>query len=166
MINLVKVMSTSLVITKRVIKVLRFGKGDVQTSMQASPYGIDSNPIKDMVAVYSDSSEKGKTVIIGYLNKNQLSDVGETRMYSTDADGVLKTYVWVKNDGTIQLGGTTSNIVRFTPLDTALQLQVNLINAELVKIAAAINAIVPGSYVPLPIQLNISSAKVNEVKTL
>lgn len=115
--NTVKVISTEIDnLKRRVVKFLRMGKFDVQTSIEVSPVGIDSNPVKDMVAIYAETGIKGKTFIIGYLNKNQLADIGELRLYSTDADGGEKFYTWLKNDGTMEIGGNTKNMVRFQEL--------------------------------------------------
>lgn len=118
--NLSKILSTSFDdLQRRIVKVLRKGKSDVQTAMEAAPFGIDSNPLKDMIAVYAPTEEKGKTVIIGYLNKNQLADVGETRLFSTDSDGTLKFYAWLKNDGTMEIGGNDYHMVRYEKLAEA-----------------------------------------------
>jgi len=117
--NFVKVISTELdTIKRRVVKILRFGKSDVQTALECGPYGIDSNPIKDMVAVYAPTEEKGKVAIIGYINKNQKALPGEFRMFSTDANGVEKFYVWLKNDETIEIGGNSNFAVKFNELKT------------------------------------------------
>lgn len=101
---------------ERVIKVLRLGKDDVQTASESMPFGIDSNPVKDLVAVYAKSSANGENVIIGYLNQNQQAEVGEIRIYSTDVDGVEKTYLYLKNDGTVEIAGDADNMVRFSKL--------------------------------------------------
>jgi hypothetical protein len=106
-------------IKRRFVKFLRLGKYDVQNSVEAAPYGTDSNPIKGMVAVYSKTSADGKAVIIGYLNKDQLADVGEHRTYSTDSDGALQFYIWQKNDGTCEIGGDDDNMVRYSKLEEA-----------------------------------------------
>ena len=157
MLNAVKIISSEIDSkVRRVIKFLRLGKYDVQTSFQVAPYGVDSNPIKDMVAIYGPTGEKGKTVIIGYINKNQVAAPGEYRTFSTDADGELKFYIHQKANGTCEIGGSSHNLVRYTPLNSALQ-------TELGIIAAAINAIVPGSYSPT---LDITASKINEIKTL
>jgi hypothetical protein len=111
------VISTALDSTKRLlVKVRRFGKSDIQTPYQSNPFGLDSNPIKGMKAVYSATDESGKNVIVGYLNSDQLSEVGETRLYSTDSIGAVKTYVWIKNDGTIEIGGNADYAVLFNKL--------------------------------------------------
>lgn len=118
--QLTSIISTSFdKLKRRLVKIRRFGNDDVQEPFQANNFGVDSNPIKGMVAVYSSTSENGKNVIIGYLNKDQLADVGETRMFSTDSNGNLKTFVWLKNDGTMQLGGDSNFAVKFNELKTA-----------------------------------------------
>jgi len=117
--NFVKVISTEIdTIKRRVVKILRFGKSDVQTALECGSYGIDSNPIKDMVAVYAPTEEKGKVAIIGYINKNQKALPGEFRMFSTDANGTEKFYVWLKNDETIEIGGDSNFAVKFNELKT------------------------------------------------
>jgi hypothetical protein len=164
--KILKVANTSFDSLKRLVVKAWNGKSDTRTAIEASPYGIDSNPVKDMVAIYAKTELDGNEYIIGYLNKNRLAAIGETRLFSTDTNGTLKTFVWLKSDGTMQLGGSIHNAVRYTPLNAGLQSEVTLINAEFVKIAAALNAIIPGIYVPVPVTLNISSSKINEIKTL
>jgi hypothetical protein len=165
--NVVKVISTAIdSYQRRVVKFLRMGKYDVQTAVEASPYGIDSNPIKDMEAIYAQTDGRGDQVIIGYINKNKVANAGELRIYSTDLSGVEKFYVYLKNNGTLEMGGVADNAVRYSPLNTAIQQQKTDINTELGKIASAINAIVPGSYTPALISINISGSKINEIKTL
>jgi hypothetical protein len=165
-LNIVKVISTDLDnAKKRLVKFLRFGKSDVQTSIEANPYGLDSNPIKDMVAVYSETSGKGETVIVGYLNKNLKAGVGEFRTFSTDANGNEKFYIWQKNDGNCEFGGTVDNMVRYQKLsDAMLQFQNKLI-VQLNLISTGIAA-GGGSYVVGDVSIDISQSKINEIKTL
>lgn len=165
MLTLTKIISAEYDNIKRlVVKFLRYGRGDVQTSLDIGPYGSDSNPIKDMIAVYAPTSQVGETVIVGYLNKNRLAEIGEHRSFSTDAQGNLKTFIWLKNDGTIQLGGTADNVVRFIALDNELQNLAGFINQELQKIATGITG-AGGSYTPANCSIDISSAKVDQLKT-
>ena len=119
-----------------------------------------------MVAVYGPSSEPGKTVIVGYLNKNQLAGIGETRIYSTDSDGALKTYVWLKSDGTIEVGGNTDFMVRYSKLEEAF-------NELKGKFNSFANAYVPGGPsaqgLPATVQpsnADITQAKIAEIKTV
>jgi len=165
--QLAKTISTSFdTLKRRMVKVLRFGVSDVLDRFESSPYGLDSNPIKDMVAVYSETSEKGKAVVIGFLNKNQLAAPGEFRTYSTDADGTLKFYIWQKANGTCEIGGNVDNLVRYTKLNLALQQFKADIVTELTNIAAGITT-AGGTYTPSPtFGIDISQSKINEIKTL
>lgn len=114
--NIVKVISSEVVKLRRVIKMLRTGKGDVRTAHQVSPFGFDSVPLKDMVAVFAQTEERGKSLLIGYLNKDIIAAPGETRLYSLNSNGVLQTYVWLKNNGVILIGGDTKHFVEFEAL--------------------------------------------------
>jgi hypothetical protein len=165
MLNLVKIYSSSVdSFKRRIVKFLLYGKNDVRESIFISPYGVDSNPIKDMIALYGSTDEKGSSVIIGYINKNSIAGPGELRLFSTDGSGLEKSYAWLKADGSVEINGSTDNFVRYTALDSNLQLQVTAINAELVKIAAGIVA-GGGAYTPTFISLDISGSKINTVKT-
>lgn len=116
--NFVKIISTSLENAIRSVKVLRYGKSDVQTPSEIAPYGLDSNPIKDMIAMYASTNESGETAIIGYINKNQKALPGEFRTFCTDENGTEKFYTWLKKDGTIEIGGDTNFAVKFNELKT------------------------------------------------
>ena len=164
--NLTRVISTAFdSVLRRIVKVRRYGKDDTQTAIEGSPYGTDSNPIAGMIAIYAPTSDKGKKVIIGYVNISQLAAVGEHRIFSTDTDGELKFYVWLKNDGTCQMGGTAHNLVRYTPLNQGLQDLKTALQAELFAIAAGI-ATGGGSYTPGTLTVDIAGSKIDEIKTL
>jgi len=160
----------------RIVKVLGLGSRDVQTGKEASPFGIDSNPVKDMIAIYAQTSVKGKTFVIGYLNVNQLAAVGEIRLFSTDKEGDLKISVWLKNDGTIEIGGNTKNMVRYQELESGF----NALKEDHNKLVDAFNAHMhataatgppstptPGIGIPAqPSTADISGSKIDEIKTL
>ena len=146
---------------KRILKVEQFGAKTVQ---EISSFGDDGNPVENMTAIYADTSENGEPVIIGYINENQLAGVGEKRLYSLDSSGALSFYIWLKNDGTFEIGGNDDNAVRYQKLDDSLQAQKSLINTELIKISAAITTL-GGSYAATLITIDTSAAKINEVKT-
>lgn len=177
MATLVKILSTELdSLSRRIGKFLRFGKSDVQTSLESAPYGVDSNPIKGMVAVYAETNEKGKTVIVGYLNKNQLAGVGEFRAYSTNSDGDLQTYAWLKNDGTMELGGSAKHLARFEDLKTGFDRLKSDVNDLKSKWNTFAGAYIPGGPAvqgtPATVQTSsastasIDDAKIDEIKTL
>ena len=103
----------------RTVKVSRFGKDDTVTGMEAMPYGEDSNPIAGMDAVYLELSSRKNKVIVGYINKQQLADVGEKRIYSTNANGVVQFYIWLHADGTCEFNGKDNHLTQFEALQTA-----------------------------------------------
>lgn len=160
MITIVKTLSSEFDnLKRRIIKVLRFGKSDVQTSKEIGPFGIDSNPLEGMYAIHAETGTKGKTVIIGYIKPDQLAAVGEMRMYSTDANGALKTYTWLKNDGTIEVGGSDDFMVRYSKLEEAF----NELKGKFNSFAAAYT---PGSSssVGTPPTISQSTADITQAK--
>lgn len=178
--NLVKVISTEVNDAKeRLIKFLRFGKNDVQEVKEATAFGIDGNAPKDIIAVYSPTTDKGRPVILGYINKNQLADVGELRMYSTDSDLSEQFYLHLKNDGTAEFGGDANFMVRYNELKTgfdSLKGTVNTLitayNSHIHVTTATIGAtttvgtISPTTSTGTPATADISGAKITEIKTL
>jgi hypothetical protein len=176
MINLIKIISTEFDdLKRRIPKFLRFGKNDVQTAIESAPYGIDSNPIKDMIAVYAETGEKGKPVIIGYLNKNQKAEVGELRLYATDASGSEKFYIWLKKDGIVEVGGDTNFAVKYTELKQELDklkqdhnTLVNIFNTHIHTVAANPSGLVatPTSTTAMQNQSDFSKAKNDKIKTI
>lgn len=147
---------------KRSLKVFEFG---AKTADVVSDFGDDSSPLKDMVAIYGQTSESGDSIIVGYINSNQIALPGEKRIFSLKDDGSLSFDIHLKNDGTCNIGGDVDNAVRYSKLNAAMQQQKSLINAELTKIQTAINALAPGAYIPTPITVDLSLAKIDEIKT-
>lgn len=178
MLRLVKIDTSELnKLKQRVLKFLGWGTKDVQTAIEAGPYGFDSMPVKDMIAVYGRTEEVGKTVIIGYLNKNQLAQLGESRIYSTDDKGALKIDIWLKNDGTMELGGSEGNVARFQELKEGFdQLKddhnklVQAFNAHMHPTAAtgppSIATPIPNQIPAVPSNASIDDAKIDEIKTM
>lgn len=156
---LTKVISTAFDSIRRLVtKVRIMGNDDTRTAFSLAPYGVDSNPIAGMRAIYADTTNKKDSVIIGYINKDLLAEVGETRLFSTDENGELKTFIWLKNDGKIQLGGDAKHAVRYEDLNSALQNFQTFLQAELGKIATGIVA-GGGAYTPGTVNIDISSSK-------
>ena len=162
MITFSKISDSILENGNRLFKVLQFG---AKTADESAPFGIDSVPLKNMTAIFADTSNSSESVVIGYINENQLANIGEVRLYSLDENKSLKSFIWLKNDNTIEFNGNTYSMVRFEPLKQGLQNTDLAINTELSKIATAINGIVPGAYVPTLIQTDIDLAKNEDLKT-
>lgn len=150
---------------KRILQVLGMGANDVREPFECAPFGVDASPLEGMIAVYADTLNKEEAVIVGYINENQVSGPGEIRLYALDQSGDVKTYIHLKNDGSLELLGGTHNLIRHSPLNTSLQDLVAKINTELGKIATGITA-AGGSYAPAPVSIDISSAKIQEIKTI
>jgi hypothetical protein len=122
MITLVKILSNGLnSLGQRLIKFRANGPDDVQENIQCSPFGIDSAPLKDMVAVKVNTSERGKDYVIGYLNKDLLAADGENRLFSVDSDGNLSSYIWLKNNGTIEMMGDADNLVKYNQTEATIK---------------------------------------------
>ena len=160
MITLSKFKSSTIEQGKRILKVLQFG---AKTAKECSPFGYDGNPLAEMTAIYSETSNKAESVIIGYIHKSQLAGVGESRVYALGASGSVVSYVWMKNDGSLELNGSNYTAVRYAPLNAGLQNESSLINIELNKIAAAISSI-GGAYIVTPVTVNISGSESVTVK--
>lgn len=101
---------------ERLIKSIGFGASDVQTSDQIASHGIDSNPIKGLIAIKAGTSIAGETVVLGYINPDQIAESGEIHLFATDSDGVEKFRIKVKNDGTCEIGGDARNAAGFQEL--------------------------------------------------
>lgn len=173
--KIVKVISSIITEGRIKVKFLGSGKKDIQEKDQVSPFGIDSSPIKDMIAVYSVTSEIGNEVIVGYIQKNQISDIGETRLFSTNSEGTEQISLHLKNDGTAEFGGDSDFMVRFSVLQSEYNELRDSHNSLVNKWNAFALAYVPGS--PSTIGLpptastastssgDISGAKIEEIKT-
>jgi hypothetical protein len=177
--QLTSTISTSIdKLKRRLIKVTRFGRDDVQEPFQASEYGIDSNPIKGMVAVYSTTGENGKNVIIGYINKNLKAGPGELRTFATDENGNEKFYTWMRSSGIIEIGGDANYAVKFNELKTEYNSLKSDHNTLVQKWNAFCASYIPGgpTVVGSPATLststvtpnssNIDNAKNDKIKTI
>lgn len=176
--NIVRILSTRFDDSKRLIsKFLRNGKDDVAESFTAEPFGLDSNPIKDIRAVFSKTESTADSVTIGFINEKKITKTGESRLFSTDENGELKIFVHLKNDGTIEFGGDVGNLTRFQELETAFNKLkddhnklVTAFNTHLHP-TAAVGTPSPPTPVPnvipaVPSTADMSGAKIDEFKTL
>ena len=162
MIKISTVKSTIVDAGKRIVKILRLGRSDVQTSNESMPFGVDANPLKGMTAIQVETGVKGKTIVIGYVNTEQLAKVGEIRIFAADSTGV-KSFVHCKANGNVHVNGEINTAVAFVPLNAVLQKLSVDINANLTAIAASIAT--PGlPYAPVPVVIDASPAQVQSVK--
>jgi len=142
---------------------------------QYASYGDDSSPIAGMKALRAELGNKGSTAIIGYLNTDALAAPGEKRLYSTDDQGNVQAFVWLKNDGQTHFNGTGDNLVRFSPIKASHDAEVDKINEIIQAWNNFANSYTPGgpSAVGTPptalpvVELidSIDDAKINELET-
>ena len=131
------------------------GKGE--TAQVYGQAGFISNPAKDVKGIRFRIGSLD--IIIGAFNyKVPLPDnPGDSKVYSTDADGNEKATCKLLADGTIEINGNTDNAVSFTDLNTALQGLVTAINANF---ALKLD----GGGTPGTLTLSLTGAKVGSVK--
>ena len=174
-----KVISTTVKNGKRFIKMLLRGRNDVQETHNVDSWGVDSHAVKDAACVVLKTEVMGQSVVIGFVNSEQIAKVGERRTFSTDKDGNLKFYIHQKNDGTCEIGGDTDNMVRYSELKTAFdQLKsdfnnlVTAYNSHVHITTATVAAtptpgiITPTTSTGTPSTADVSGAKIEEIKTL
>ncbi len=167
-----KVISTRLdSLSRLLVKILRLGRSDVQEILETSPAGTDANPIAGMIAITTETSEKGKSVVLGYINKNRLAAAGEVRHFSQDGNGGLKFYTWLKANGTLELGGSAKHLARYEELETGFNQLKTDFNNFIIIFNGHIHATPSGPASPTATlgtasTASIAGAKINEIKTL
>lgn len=160
MITFSKVIDFLLSNKERTVKVQEFG---VKTAIEISPFGLDSGPLKGMTAIYANTSNDSEQIIIGYINRNQVAKLGEIRLYATDSNGNEVGFIYLKDNGQINILGDSYSAVRFEPLKQAIDTKDQLINAELIKIQTAITAL-GGAYIPSNITTSLDTSKSDDIK--
>lgn len=173
--HLVRVISSQVKKGLRLVKFLGLGKDDVQETHVVAPFGVDAHPVKGWIALYARTASKGEEVLVGYVNKSNLADVGEHRIYSTNENGEVQTFIWLKNDGTIEVGGDSDFMVRYSKLETAF----NELKQDFNSLVNVYNAHMhpytddgsPATTSPTTSQgqtsnADISPAKIEEIKTI
>lgn len=176
MINISKTISTTVNNAgERIAKVLRLGKKDVQEIHVVAPFGDDSHPPKDVRAIYQETGIKGQAVLVGYINTDSIADEGERRIFSVDpSTGETKTFVHLKNDGTIEFNGNSDNIIGYKQTADSI----NEIKDDINALKNAISSWTPvpndggsalkfalASYISQPITQDISQGKKDDLKT-
>lgn len=155
MISWAKIQESFLEKTFRIFKVTQYG---VKTADSCEPFGDDSNPLKGMTAIFAESETNGNSVIIGYIDKNKLAEVGEKRLFSLKEDGSLAAFAWLKNNGDIYLNGDSDNLLKYKPFEQLFADLDQKINAELTKIQTGIIQ-GGGSYTPTFLNTNTAPVK-------
>lgn len=147
------------------------GKGE--TAEIYSSYGIVSRPGAGTKGL---RIRFGKIdIIIGVYNYGITppENPGDTKIFSTDADGAEKATTKLLADGTMEINGSDDFAVAYTDLSSGLSSQDTDINAELSKLTTTLSAIVTAfaalgvtipAYTQGTISTDISDSKVDTVK--
>ena len=169
MITRCKIDSFELKANKRILKVLQFG---TKTAAESAPFGDDAAPLKDMIAVFAETSNNSEPVVVGYINKNQIAGPGEKRIYSLKPDGLASADIYLKDDGTVEFHGSTKNMVRYQELETAFNQLKSDFNALVGKFNSHVHiSAAPGSpntptnTAGTNSTADISPAKIENIKT-
>ena len=135
---------------------------DIQTVEYIQQPGEDGNPAMGSSVIIFDIGKSYRFAIA--CDDNIVPEMlpGERKLYSVSG-GEVSAFANFLSTGIIELNGNTESAVKFKSLDMSLQTMVVSINAELAKIATVLNSLVPGSYTPTPITLDMSAAEVPEV---
>lgn len=173
--KLVKVISARLDnLGRLLVKFTGSGREDTQEVVTVSSFGIDSFPIKDLIAIQAKTQVSGESVVVGFILKDRVADVGETRIYSTNENGVVQQYIHLKNDGTAEFGGTGDFLTRYLPTAATIE----EIQDDIATLKNILSTWVPvpndggaalktaaASWAATPLIESISDAKITEFNT-
>jgi len=143
MLKLLKItQSTVDALTRRVVTLWN-GNSTTVTAVQYGPYGEDSNPVKNSMGIYSPTELDGKEVCLGIMNKNAKAELGERRLYCTDANGDFKFNIWLRADGTVLIGDSEipANYTNFAVKYNELKIEYDKTKAYITALKTATQAI-------------------------
>ena len=162
--------------TSAFIKVLRFGKSDIQTPILILPPGVDSKPYKGQKGVHATTTNNSDSVFLGVSVKSETTAEGEIRIVSFDTAGTEVFVIYLKGDGTCEFGGNADNMVRYSILKQEYDKTRAVLDAILTTLSTPINE--PGNGAPSAFQAamilavgiletgDISGSKIDKIKTL
>jgi len=139
----------------RTVKVQEEG---VKTPFLFEGFGEDSHPLKNMTALMTDTGADGEMAVIGFLDIEKVTALGEKRIFSLDSNGDVSSFIWLKNNGTIEFNGNSNSLVKYNELKQKCDELQNFINQELTKIQAGISS-AGGTYTPAQANFDISSSE-------
>lgn len=148
---------------RRLLQVIITDPEDVQTVEWMGQPGRDSGIAKDdAVLIGLVGSTKFAFGIDDQTEPSALDK--EERWFSRDPGGSPAAEIILRTNGDIELNGNTDFVISFNQLQIIMTNLAAALNAEFAKIATAINSIVPGSYIPGTIIIDLTPARVLDVK--
>jgi len=129
----------------RIFKFRGYGRNDIATSFLATNFGEDYIPTKDCKMVQIRSTNSQESAIVCSVNKADKSlSVGEKVIYATDADGVIKASIHLRNSGIVEFSNGTDNAVRYSKLESEFNELKGKFNDLVTKYNAFAAAYAPG----------------------
>lgn len=144
-------------------RVVKSKEEGTKTPFLFEGFGEDSHPLKGMTALMMDTQADGESVIVGFLDVEKVTALGEKRIFSLKENGDLSSFIWLKNDGTIEFNGNKNTLVKYTELKQKCDALESFINNELLKIQTAISGL-GGAYAPAQANFDISSSEAVNLK--
>ena len=145
-------------VTEALMLQVEFLKNDVQIVQFFSQAGDDTSPPDGSKVVVLELTPAFKVVIASDDGVTPSMEPGEKKIYST-LDSDIKGFINLLNSGIIELNGSNDFAVRFNALDAALQ-------GFVVSVNAALATKLDGGGAAGILALDISAAKVDEVKVI
>lgn len=87
----------------RRLKFRRFGRDDIMTAYLATAFGEDYIPSNAKVVQIGTTNSNENVIICTVRKADDTLNVGEKVIYSTDKDGNVKTRIYLRNDGTVEV---------------------------------------------------------------
>ena len=175
--NVGKTISTAIEKTRLIVKVLGLGRSDVKNVLNVAPFGFESRVPAGYNAVYADTGDNGKKVMLGVIKDNVNINSGEVKIYSVDSNGDVSIFLYIRSTGEIQFGGSTDNLIRYSVMES----EINGLKTDFNNLVTAFNQHVhptaavgpPSPPTPVPgvipatdTDIDISESKIDELKTL
>jgi hypothetical protein len=91
----------------RRLKFRRFGRDDIMTAYLGTSFGEDYIPSSGKVVQIGTTNSNENVIICTVRKADETLNVGDKVIYSTDADGNVKTRIYLRNDGTVEVKGDT-----------------------------------------------------------
>lgn len=158
---------------KRMIKFRGWGKIDVRTSHQVTPWGIDCHPVKGVRGINTTTQKEGATKILGYVHDHPITEVGEVRLFATNAEDEEQCSLHLKNTGNIEINGNARHAVAYEEMAAT----VNELKSKVQELQGIISSWTPDpndgglalktaatAWATAPMTQDIAQSKVDTVK--
>lgn len=151
MIRIVDIVSSVIKQGITVVKVACYGKSDIHTLKNCTPYGIDTCPVDKSKGVMAKTENVADKILIGIVNKDNKALPGQIRLYEKDG-----FEVWLRN-GKIEIGGNENFAVKYNELKAELD-KTNDLLTGIINILNGDPIPEPGNGSPSALQTSLKGA--------